>query len=480
MQSYEDFCRAAGKTADETERPIVCVQGLGFVGMAMATAVANACDSRGQALFNVVGVDLPTAAGAAKVNAINNGIWPISSTDARLHSAFAKACARGNLVATFDPSAYSIADTTIVDIHLDVIRGPRGGPTVDFSGLRQAIRTIGAHVKPGSLVLVETTVPPGTCNTIIAPELAEALGRRGLPREAVLLAHSYERIMPGKDYFDSIVNYWRVYAGHTTAAADAAEQFLKQVIHVETYPLTRLHSITASETAKVLENSFRAINIAFIEEWARFAEAAGIDLFAVIDAIRMRPTHANIRQPGFGVGGYCLTKDPLLPGIAARSVLGLEGIEFPYSESAVRVNAQSPLVSVARLRGLLGGSLKSKTIALMGVSYRQDVGDTRYSPSETFLRAAEGEGATVLLHDPLVQHWVEVGRHVAQTEIDLHGVDAVVFAVPHREYGTLDLVHWFGRHRPVVLDANRVLSTLQITHLKALGIKVGVIGNGHP
>jgi UDP-N-acetyl-D-glucosamine dehydrogenase len=154
---------------------------------------------------------------------------------------------------------------------------------------------------------------------------------------------SYERVMPGRDYFRSIIDFWRVYAGSTPHAAEVCAAFLSKVIHVDRYPLTRLHSTTASETGKLLENSYRALNIAFIEEWGRFAEAVGVDLFEVIDAVRMRPTHSNMRQPGFGVGGYCLTKDPLLAGIAARDLFRRSDISFTFSQQAVGVNDRMPL-----------------------------------------------------------------------------------------------------------------------------------------
>src|SRR5262249_19673396 len=156
-------------------------------------------------------------------------------------------------------------------------------------------------------------------------------------------------------------------SGATPAAADACEAFLSQIINVQAYPLTRLHSTTASETAKVLENSYRAINIAFIEEWGQFAEEVGIDLFEVIDAIRVRPTHNNIRQPGFGVGGYCLTKDPLFAAVAARDLFDREDLAFPFSSRAVEVNARMPLRTLDRVRNLLGGSLTGRRLLLLGV-----------------------------------------------------------------------------------------------------------------
>lgn len=459
------------------KQPVVCIQGLGFVGTAMAIAVAAAANEAGKPHFNVIGIDLPTHEGKAKVDAINAGFLPIECSDKELKDAFKRVSKQGNLSATTDPKAFSLADITVVDIQLDVnFRESR--PSVDFSGFRAAIRTIGEQMRPGSLVLIETTVPPGTCEKVVAPALGVALEKRGLNRNEILLAHSYERVMPGKDYYRSIVDFWRVYAGRTPEAADAAENFLSKIINVNAYPLTRLNSTIESETGKVLENSYRAVNIAFIEEWGRFAESAGINLFAVLDAIRVRPTHNNIRQPGFGVGGYCLTKDPLLADIGARELLGLKGLEFSFSSKALEINAAMPLVSLGKVREMLGGSLYNKNILLLGVSYRPDIGDTRYSPSETFVRAAENEGAVVIAHDPIVQEWPELKRTLNKDLPELNNVHAVVFAVPHREYQELDVTTWLKGNSAVILDANNVLKDEQILNLAQSGRRIACIGRG--
>jgi nucleotide sugar dehydrogenase len=268
-----------------------------------------------------------------------------------------------------------------------------------------------------------------------------------------------------------------VYAGTSEPAARACEHFLSTVINTADYPLRRLHSTTASETSKVLENSYRATTIAFMEEWGRFAEAVGIDMFQVVDAIRMRPTHSNIRQPGFGVGGYCLTKDPLLAGIGARELFGLSGIEFPFSSRAVEVNAAMPKRSVELLRNKLG-TLAGKRILLLGVSYRQDVGDTRYSPSETFVEAAGTEGAAIVAHDPLVTFWHEQNQELPRELPSPDGFDAIVFAVPHNEYTQLDLAKWLGAHRPLIVDANAVLTGPQRAALAELACATVAIGRG--
>ena len=477
LKSFEDFARAVGRREPVSERPVVCVQGLGFVGSAMAVAVSDARGPDQEPLFNVIGVELPTEAGQAKVDALNAGTMPLETSDERLHRAALTALETGNLVATTDPSAYGLASVTAVDIHLDV-GSSDGKPSVDFAGFRKAVRMLGDHMQPGSLVIVETTTPPGTCEHVVAPELEAALEARGLPADAILLAHAYERVMPGSEYLDSIINFWRVYSGHTPAAADACEAFLSQVINVAEFPLTRLKSTTASETAKVLENSFRATTIAFMEEWGRFAEAVGIDIFEIVEAIRIRPTHRNIRQPGFGVGGYCLTKDPHFADIGARQLFGREDLAFDFSQQAVRVNQLMPRVSLDRVEELLGGTLDKKRILLMGVSYRQDVGDTRYGPAETFVREAERRGAEVICHDPLVGVWPEMDREVLRDVPKAEGVDAVVFAVGHLAYADLEPAAWLGGATPLVFDANAVLSVDQRRGFRAVGCRVSAIGRG--
>lgn len=457
--------------------PVVCVQGLGFVGAAMATAIAAARDEHGQPRFSVVGIDLPTPSGQRRIDQINKGVFPFRTVDQKLVDATAEAHSIGNLRASSAPEWYARAAVIVVDIQLDVDTS-KGHPTVDFSPFRAAIRTIGMHLEPGALIIVETTVPPGTCERVVAPELMATMKERGIQEHSFLLAHSYERVMPGDNYLASITNFWRVYAGYTPEAADACERFLSHVINVRDYPLARLVSTTASEISKVMENSYRATNIAFIEEWARFAEAVGVNLLEVIDAIRVRPTHNNIRQPGFGVGGYCLPKDPLLPGIAARDLFERPDLRFVFSEMAVETNRDMPLVSVDRLEALLGGNLNQKRVLLMGVAYRRDVADTRYSASQVFVEEVRRRGAEVLAQDPLVTYWQELDMDVSSELPASTSVDAVVLAVPHHAYKNLDLEAWLGAGQPAVLDANAVLTEVQRRAVIEAGCAFAAIGSG--
>jgi nucleotide sugar dehydrogenase len=306
---------------------------------------------------------------------------------------------------------------------------------VDLAPFKKAIESIGNHCKPEVLVLVETTVPPGTTEKIVRPLLEECLQKRGLGAGELKVGHSYERVMPGPKYVDSIQNFYRVFAGTDEKSAEAVEQFLRTVIRTDEYPLTKLGNTNATEMAKVLENSFRAMNIAFMVEWSRFAEEAGVDIYEVVDAIRMRPTHKNIMLPGLGVGGYCLTKDPLLASWARMNLFGSND-PLHQSEKGVRINDKMPLYAFEYLRSQYKGSFEGKNVLLLGVSYLNDVGDTRYTPVEGFYDQLEIEGCAISLHDPHVLYWEEKDTWINQNldELLVNEYDIIVITTGHKDY----------------------------------------------
>ena len=446
------------------DRKTVCVQGLGFVGSAMALAIASAKDEKGNPKYNVIGINRPSPSGEEKVSAINSGVFPFENNDDKLKSAFAEAYKNRNLYASVDYDLFSLADTVLVDINLDVSYYDDGEPYLDLSLFRNAMHDLGKKINAGTLIIVETTVPPGTCENVVKPIILEEFKARGIDtasEDCIYIAHSYERVMPGKDYFDSIVNFWRVYSGINEKSADKCETFLKTVIKTDKYPLTRLSRTNSTETAKVLENSYRATTIAFMEEWGRFAEEIGVDLFEVIDAIRMRPTHSNMREPGFGVGGYCLTKDPYFAMLAAKDIFGIEGMNFPFSTAAVKANNAMPIVSLDKIEKLLGGDLTGKKILVLGVSYRQDVGDTRHSPTEIFAREAVKRGAELTYHDPLVPYFKEMKADVLHDIPEFTGYDAIIFTVRHGVYSDIDFKTVKISNGTLIFDSNGVLSKLQ-------------------
>lgn len=453
----------------------VCVQGLGFVGSAMATAVAIATNDNGDPIYNVVGVDLPNKIGQSRVNAINKGEFPFQISDEKLISALSSAHKKGNLTATTDQEEFSQADIVVVDVQLD-IPYLENEPQLKFTGFADAIRAIGQNISPGALIIIETTVPPGTCEKVVVPTLRIELEKRQLDPSSVHLAHSYERVMPGDSYLESIVDYWRVFAGYTEIAGNLCEDFLNNVVNVDKFPLTRLSSTIASETAKVMENTYRATNIAFIDEWTKYAETVGIDMFEVIDAIKVRPSHSNIRFPGLGVGGYCLTKDPTFTPAAIKQLFN-KTIDFPFSKMTVRINHEMPLHTVQRLNSLMGCQLKNKRILVCGVSYREDIGDSRYSPSEILVRELIKEGANVFCHDPYLNYWDELEQTLLTELPSPAEFNAVIMAVSHRQYRELTLSTW-GKGSELILDANSVFNKEQRILARKKGIRVESIGRG--
>lgn len=465
--------------AKNNGKKVIVVQGLGFVGAVMSMVCANAISEE----YAVIGVDLPNEKNFWKICSLNEGIFPLVADDPKIEEFFDNAKTKGNFLATFDNCVYEYADIVIVDINLDVQKqshksGGLKGFDVNLNGFKAAIRSIGRVCQDNILILVETTVPPGTCEKVVKPIIEEELGKRNLSLNNYRLGHSYERVMPGPQYIDSILEFPRVYAGVNKISANAVEQLLKTIIDVTKCELTRLEHTNATEMAKVLENSYRALNIAFIVEWSRFAEEAGVDLYSMVNAIRTRPTHANLMFPGIGVGGYCLTKDPLLASWSRKHHFGSE-TDLEMSIGGVSINDQMPKYAFNRLIQVFG-DLSNKKVTLLGVSYRGDVGDTRFTPVEPMLEMIRETGAEIVLHDPFVSFWEEQGCNVEQnlnSVLDL-SADLIIISSGHSQYtqdSTIDKL--------MTLSPSLIYDTIGLFNKDQLLIlqekhKVSVLGRG--
>ena len=456
----------------------ICVQGLGFVGAAMAIAIANAIDKEGAPLYDVVGLDLPSREGNLRIKSINNGEFPFPTTDASLERSLKKARQQGNLLATDDTVHLRKADIVVVDIPLD-IAFEQENPALKFSDFEDAISTLGKNMKSGSLIIVETTAPPGTCEKIVKPRLQKELEGRDLPLDAIGLAYSFERVMPGANYLASITKFWRVYAGIDEKSADRCESFLSSIIDVEEFPLTRVSSLTAAETTKVLENTYRAANIAFIDEWTRYAEAIGVDLFEILDAIRVRPTHSNIRFPGLGVGGYCLTKDPAFAPAAADQLFGQESLDFPFSSLTRKINREMPLHTSSRVVSLMDGDVSERRILILGASYRPDVGDVRFSPTRDLALCLKKLRADVSIYDPLVGSWPGLDIPILKELPDASEFNAAVIAVAQPLFRQLNFPKWANRPGFVVVDATNLATKEDRDKCRQQGVIFESIGRGN-
>ena len=370
------------------------------------------------------------------------------------------------------------------------------------------MKTIGQKIPPHCMVLIKTTVAPGTTEFVAWPILKKAFTKRKIT-SIPILAHSFERVMPGKEYVASIRDFWRVCSGCNKEARERVEKFLREVLNTKDFPLTVMDRPIESETTKIIENSYRATILAFLNEWSIFSERNGVDLIKVIKAIKMRPTHSNIIFPGPGVGGYCLPKDGGLGYWAYRNILGFEdGDEvFKITPTAIDINDTRSLHVAELVRDALRNMsryIAGADVLICGASYRQDVGDTRYSGSEMVVRKLSQMGAEVRVHDPYVDHWYEFED---QDEDPAHswkrffrnqdnlssiemlkdlpkavsGVEALVLAVPHSDYLNLnpdDVVKWAGN--PIaIIDCFGILSDDKIRRYFELGCEVKGLGRGH-
>jgi nucleotide sugar dehydrogenase len=469
-------------------RKIVAVQGLGFVGCVMASVVADATDENGKPIYYVHGHQRASKRSYWKVPVINTGIPPVSSSDAEVPLIFHRTVVeKKNFRATCDDSVYALVDVVVVDIQLDATKPAFGEAEkgyCDISAFREGIRLLGQYIQPHCMVLVETTVPPGTCEKVVKPILEEEFTKRGIDIKAnpPLVAHSYERVMPGARYVESIRDFWRVFSGVNPKSIELCREFLTNVLNVKEFPLTQLDSTNASELSKTMENTYRAVNIALTLEWAKFAEQIGVDIFKVRDAIRKREgTHDNLLRPSLGVGGYCLTKDPVLANWAMSALFGAEGT-LDFAIRSVNVNDTMPLHTIDLIKKEFK-SLQNLKIAVLGVSYLEDVGDTRHSPSKTLVEFLRKDLALVKAHDPYVEAWPELEEIHVQSDYNevLPDADVVIFAVGHSQYKKLvpkDLLA-ICKTKPLIVDCSNFLSDATINTYKGLGCKVRGVGKGH-
>jgi len=494
-------------------REIVVVMGVGFVGAVMAGVVADTVDREtGVSTKFVIGMQRPSPRSYWKIPYLNRGIAPVEAEDPQVAPLIDRCVnTKKTLLATFTYDALKLADVVVVDIQCDFFKETLGNVKeghAEIAALEDGLKIIGEKIRPECLVLIETTVPPGTTEYVAYPIIKRAFEKRGIEKEP-LLAHSFERVMPGREYVSSIRDFWRVCSGINDTAREKVVKFLSEVLNVDKYPLTVLDRPIESETCKIVENSYRATILAYLHEWSLFAERNGVDLIKVLKAIKVRPTHSNIIFPGPGIGGYCLPKDGGLGVWAYRTLMGFDDSIFEITPLAININDTRALHVAELVRDALrnmGKIVAASKITVLGASYREDVGDTRYSGSEIIVRKLTEMGGEVEVHDPYVKRWWEFekqdtypapGHSWARffrnqerlTELIVHkdiaeslrDADAVVLAVRHDEYLSLtpDVIVRMTGHPVAVIDCFGILDDSSIRRFFELGCEVKGLGRGH-
>lgn len=506
LKKVTDEKRAEGKE-------IVVVVGVGFVGAVMAAVVADSKDkATGKHNKFVIGMQRPSTRSYWKIELLNRGCSPVKAEDPEVDPMIRRCVLEDKtLIATYTQEALKLADVVVVDVQCDYVKKDLGNlrtGSADMAALEKSMATIGETIPPNCLVLIETTVAPGTTEYVAYPILKRAFEKRGIASEP-LLAHSFERVMPGRNYVSSIRDFWRVCSGVNEESRHRVVKFLSEVLNVEKFPLTVMDRPLESETTKIVENSFRATTLAFLHEWSLFAERNGVDLIKVVNAIRMRPTHSNMIFPGPGIGGYCLPKDGGLGMWAYKHLMGFEDDIFTMTEAALNINDTRALHVAELVRDALrnmGKYVAASRCVVLGAAYREDVGDTRYSGSELLVRKLAEMGAEIGVHDPYVPHWWEFEQQDTypapghswarffrnqedllnlRVEKDLagalKGADAVILAVRHEPYLKLnpdEVIKMTGKPAAIV-DCFGILDDARIRRYFELGCEVKGLGRGH-
>lgn len=387
------------------------VVGLGYVGLPLAQQAVR----RG---IKVTGLDVS----AKVVDRLNAGR---SHVDDLADSDVAEMLLQG-FSASADPAVLDTADVAVICVPTPL--SPAGGP--DLSAVESATTMVGEHLHPGMLVVLESTTYPGTTEEVVLPALEAGSGLSY--GSDFFLAFSPERVDPGNADF-GIANTPKVVGGVTEECTQRACAFYGEFIDT----VVRAQGTREAEMAKLLENTYRHINIALVNEMARFCHELDIDLWDVIRCASTKPFGFQPFYPGPGVGGHCIPIDPNYLSYQVRHKLGYP---FRFVELAEEINASMPVYVAQRLRDMLKEdslTIEGARVLLLGVTYKPNIGDQRESPAVHLARELEAWGAAVEFHDPFVDTWHLPGRSVARVDnldLALREADVTVLLQNHSCY----------------------------------------------
>ncbi|GAA1351565.1 nucleotide sugar dehydrogenase [Falsarthrobacter nasiphocae] len=389
----------------------IVIIGQGYVGLPLAK---EAC----AAGLSVVGLDL----NRKTVDALNAGR---SHVDDLSDQDIATMLTQGYR-ATADASAIAEADVVIICVPTPL---NADGSSPDLGPVEGAMKSIAAHLKKGALVVLESTTYPGTTDTLVKGILDE----RGLRiDEDYFLAFSPERIDPGNPTF-GLRNTPKIVGGVSSESGRRAAEFYSSLVDT----VVQARGAREAETAKLLENTYRHVNIALVNEMARFCHELGIDIWDVIDAAKTKPFGFQAFYPGPGVGGHCI---PIDPNYLSYEVKRSLGYPFRFVELAQEINSSMPRYTVDRIQALLNDeskAVKGSSVLLLGVTYKADIADQRESPAIPVAEELRNRGADVRFHDPKIAEWrLPSGslERVADLEQALATSDIVVLLQKHSEY----------------------------------------------
>lgn len=393
----------------------VVVIGQGYVGLPLAQEAARAG-------LEVIGLDLSSRI----VDGLNSGV---SHIDDLTNDDIAEMLENG-YVATSDPTAISGADYVVICVPTPL--GQDGNP--DLTPVEKASASIAQYLTPGTTVILESTTYPGTTDTLVAGIINEAGHTLG---EDYYLAFSPERIDPGNPVY-GLKNTPKVVGGVTSESTEKAVALYSQFIDT----VVPVRGAREAETAKLLENTYRHINIALVNEMAKFCHDLDIDLWDVIDAAATKPFGFQAFYPGPGVGGHCI---PIDPNYLSYEVKRSLGYPFRFVELAQEINLSMPKYISERVMEMLNEekkSLNGAKVLLLGVTYKANISDQRESPAVPVAAELAKRGAVLSYNDPYVENWtpgIEGIEKVTDLDKGFAEADIVILLQKHRDYDVDEL-----------------------------------------
>jgi UDP-N-acetyl-D-glucosamine dehydrogenase len=381
----------------------VTVLGQGYVGLPLALAACKAGNK-------VFGLDTDTY----RVEQLSKGKSPIEDiSDSEIFNQIQA----GRYLPSFDANLIGKSEVIVICVPTPLLQSKKP----DLSALLNATSNVAKHLKKGSLVIVESTVEPGTCNNLLLPVLVRD---SGLSEADFELAYSPERIDPTNKNW-TIRNTPKLVAGLTQSASNRAKNFYKDFVE----EIIECESIAVAEMAKLLENSFRFINISFINEMSILCNKIGVDINQVISAAATKPYGFMPFYPSVGIGGHCIPVDPLY----LANTFDNNGVTNRFITLADQINNEMPKHYVSRAKEMLG-TLNNRKILVVGVAYKPNVSDVRETPVLDLISELKKNGAIVAWHDNLVKNWNN------QASVPIEGdYDLAIIATLHSYINLNDL-----------------------------------------
>jgi UDP-N-acetyl-D-mannosaminuronic acid dehydrogenase len=426
----------------------IVVIGMGYVGIPAAALLADVDE------FNVIGVQRRSKRSGWKIDYLNEGKNPIQGDEPGLSELIEKVVKKGTFKVTDDMSVCKDADYILLDVQTptDQDHVPR------YESLRAVSQEAGKFLKKGAVVIIESTVAPGTTDYIVKPILEEASGMKA--GDDFYLAFAYERVMVGRLLYN-IQYYPRIIGGINEKSAKLAEELYKTITKVETFTTDTI----SAELAKVIENTYRDINIAFANEMALIAESMGANIYEIRKLVNTLPkdsnAYRNLHLPGAGVGGHCLPKDPWLLKYGLDTY-GKKSLIPEIIITCRKMNEFMPNHMVKLLENAFnetGIVIKGSKITILGLAFIENSDDTRNTPAVPLNNLLKDLGAEVIIHDPFVRNADEFDGVVLVKDFDeaVNNTDAILIVTAHKQYYEMDLNELKQKlNHPVMIDGRDV------------------------